>query len=178
MPELYSAIDLVVLPSHYEGFPTVLLEAAAMSLPVVATAIPGNVDAVRDQVTGILLPCRNAPGLAAAIRRYMDDPELGRSHGVLARERMLRDFRPEPIREFIRCEYDKLLKHRGLSSPKPFLNMPNPQTRLRWWSNVDVSPSFGRHRRGGGSIAAVPGHGRGRNCGPCIHRPPGLLSAA
>jgi glycosyltransferase involved in cell wall biosynthesis len=122
MPELYSAIDLMVLPSHYEGFPTVLLEAAAMSLPVVATAIPGNIDAVRDEVTGVLVPCHDASGLAAAIERYMDDPELRRKHGDLARKRVLRDFRPEPIREFIRCEYDKLLKKRGLNPDSVGMN--------------------------------------------------------
>ncbi len=117
MPELYSAIDLVVLPSHYEGFPTVLLEAAAMSLPVVATAIPGNVDAVRDNVTGVLFPSHNASALAGAIERYIRDPALRRKHGVTARQRVLRDFRPEPIREFIYREYGALLTSRGLSSP-------------------------------------------------------------
>jgi glycosyltransferase involved in cell wall biosynthesis len=117
MPELYAAIDLAVLPSYYEGFPTVLLEAAAMSLPAVATAIPGNIDAVLDHVTGLLVPPNDASALAEAIKRYIDDPRLRENHGVRARERVLLDFRPEPIREFIYQEYCNLLSNRGLCAP-------------------------------------------------------------
>jgi glycosyltransferase involved in cell wall biosynthesis len=119
MPDLYAAIELVILPSYREGFGTVLIEAAAMGLPVVATAIPGCVDAVIDNMTGILVPSHDSFALAGAIERYMNDPELRRNHGVRARERILRDFRPEPIREFIYREYGQLLNRRGLHSPVP-----------------------------------------------------------
>ena len=59
-PPLYAAMDLVVLPTYREGFPVVPLEAAAMALPVVATRIPGCVDAIEDGVTGTLVEARNA----------------------------------------------------------------------------------------------------------------------
>lgn len=119
MPQLYTAVDLVVLPSYYEGFPTVLLEAAAMGVPVVATSIPGNLDAVIDNVTGTLVPPHDSPALASAVNTYIDDQTLRRTHGNNARQRVLTAFRPEPLREFISYEYDQLLKMRGIDPPPP-----------------------------------------------------------
>ncbi len=119
MPELYTCVDLVVLPSYYEGLPLVLLEAAAMGLPVVASAIPGNVDAVRNHETGILFRLHDATDLALAIGRYANDPALRGRHGGAARQRVLRDFSPAPVREFIFREYTRLLALRGMDLPTP-----------------------------------------------------------
>ena len=90
-----------------------------MALPVVATAVPGCVDAVVDGVTGTLVPPRDPDALAQAIARYLDDPELCRRHGQAGRERVLRDFRPEDIWEATYQEYVRLLQERGLPVPKP-----------------------------------------------------------
>jgi glycosyltransferase involved in cell wall biosynthesis len=117
IPPLYAAMDLVVLPSYREGLPVVPLEAAAMQIPVVATRIPGCVDAVRDGVTGTLVPTRDAQSLASAIRRYIRDPKLARAHGRAGRERMLRDFRPQDIWEATYREYCRLLGEAGISAP-------------------------------------------------------------
>jgi len=68
MPSIYRTLDLLVLPTYREGFGTSLLEAAAMGLPVIATRIPGCVDAVREGETGLLVPARDAGALTAAIR--------------------------------------------------------------------------------------------------------------
>lgn len=108
-PRLYSAMDIVVLPTYREGLPGVPLEAGAMELPVVATQAPGCVDAVRDTVTGILVPLKDSAALAGAIRAYIDDPELRRRHGLAGREHVLRDFRPESIWEAACDEYARLL---------------------------------------------------------------------
>ncbi len=106
---LYAAMDLVVLPSYREGFPIVPLEAAAMELPVVATRIPGCVDAVQDGVTGTLVPVRDAGALADAIRHYLRDPVLRLQHGAAGRQRVLRDFRPEKMGQAVYSEYRRLL---------------------------------------------------------------------
>jgi len=104
-PPLYGAMDIVALPTYREGFPNVPLEAAAMELPVIATRVPGCVDAVEEGETGLLVPPRDADALADAIRSYLEEPELRRAHGRAGRIRVLRDFRPQDIYEALYREY-------------------------------------------------------------------------
>ncbi|HVH12199.1 MAG TPA: glycosyltransferase family 4 protein [Longimicrobium sp.] len=118
-PALYAAMDLLVLPTYREGFPNVPLEAAAMGLPVVATRIPGCVDAVVEGVTGTLVPVRDAATLAKAVGAYVADPELRRAHGTAGRARVERDFRREVIWAGILAEYTRLLDARRRRSPVP-----------------------------------------------------------
>lgn len=117
MPAVYAALDLLVLPSWREGFGRTLVEAAAMSVPAVATRIDGCVDAVQDGITGVLVPPHDASALAEAIRAYLSDPALRAEHGRAGRARVLRDFRPEVIDEAVWREYAALLSSRGLSAP-------------------------------------------------------------
>ena len=115
IPILYSLMDVFVLPTYREGFPNAPMEAAAMELPVVATRIPGCVDAVQDGITGTLVPPYDAEALAAAVRRYLDDPDLRRIHGQAGRARVLRDFNPRDIWEATYHEYKQLLSAKGIS---------------------------------------------------------------
>jgi glycosyltransferase involved in cell wall biosynthesis len=96
-PSLYAAMDVLCLPSHREGFPNVLLEAAAMQLPVVASDVPGVVDALQAGQTGTLVSARDAEALAAALARYADDPALRASHGAQGRAWVLERFTQERI---------------------------------------------------------------------------------
>jgi glycosyltransferase involved in cell wall biosynthesis len=113
MPSVYRALDLLVLPTYREGFPASLLEASAMGLPVIATRIPGCVDAVRDGETGVLVPVRDSESLTAAIRAYLDDPSRRTRHGANGRHRVLRDFDPENLRDALFREYLRLLGDHG-----------------------------------------------------------------
>jgi glycosyltransferase involved in cell wall biosynthesis len=112
-PQLYAAMDVIALPTYREGFPNVALEAAAMKLPIVATAVPGCVDAVQDGVTGTLVPARDGDALAAALQRYLSDPRLRAAHGEAARRRVLADFRREAIWQALVAEYDRLAAARA-----------------------------------------------------------------
>lgn len=116
MPSLYRAIDLLVVPTYREGFGTVFLEANAMEVPVVATRVPGVIDAVREGETGLLVPAQDADALADAVRRYLRDADLRRRHGVQGRERVLRDFNPDVMRETLYQEYMRLLTERGMGA--------------------------------------------------------------
>lgn len=114
---VHASIDILVLPTYREGFGVVALEAAAMEVPVVATRIPGCIDAVQDGVTGTLVPVGDATALADAIRRYILDPDARRRHGRAGRQRVLREFQQEALWEATRQEYIRLLRRRGLPLP-------------------------------------------------------------
>jgi glycosyltransferase involved in cell wall biosynthesis len=127
---LYSAMDLQVLPSIHEGLPISLLEGAAMQLPIVASRIPGNVDAVEDGATGTLFPVHDVEALAAAISAYLQDPALRSTHGRAGRERILRNFQRETVWEATCAEYMKLLRRAGIEPPRPVsTTVPTPSTR-------------------------------------------------
>jgi glycosyltransferase involved in cell wall biosynthesis len=91
--------DALVLPTHREGFPNVVLEASAAGIPVVTTTATGAIDSVVDGVTGFLVPPSDATALAAALARLADDPDLRRRLGANAAERARREFNSEVIWE-------------------------------------------------------------------------------
>lgn len=98
VPRLLAALDLFVLPSLWEGLPYVLLEAGAAGLPVVATAIPGNVDLIEEGRTGLLAPPGDHLELALTLFRALDDPRLG-EYGHSLREDVCRDYTMEKMIE-------------------------------------------------------------------------------
>jgi len=79
---LLRAFDLFVLPSLNEGISNTILEAMATGLPVLATRVGGNPELVEDGVTGTLVPSGDTAALAAALKRYVDRPELAPAHGA------------------------------------------------------------------------------------------------
>jgi len=85
-------VDLYLSASRREGLPTALLEAMACGVPVLATEVPGHVDAVVPEITGRLVPLYDAPGLAAAAALLLRDPALRARMGQAGRERVERHF--------------------------------------------------------------------------------------
>ncbi len=79
-----SAGDLFVLPSLSEGLPTVVCEAMNCGRPVVATAVDGTPEIVRDGRTGLLVAPGDADALATAMARILDDPDLAERMGAEA----------------------------------------------------------------------------------------------
>ena len=136
-PPLYAVMDVLALPTYREGFPNVLLEAAGMKVPVVATQVPGCTDAVQDGVTGMLVPPHDAARLEGAVRTYLQDAELRRRHGAAARDWVLREFRPEGIWQAVYQEYVRCLLRKGLipQGQNPFVRSESGQAdhpREQW----------------------------------------------
>jgi glycosyltransferase involved in cell wall biosynthesis len=97
---LYGAMDVLVLPSHREGFPRAPMEAAATGVPVVATDIRGCRDTVIEGETGHLVPVRDPTALAAAIIDVLRDE--GRRWAMGTRARALAEERFDQRRVFER----------------------------------------------------------------------------
>jgi glycogen(starch) synthase len=90
--ELLHRADVAVLPSHYEPFGLVALEAAAAGTPLVTSNIGGLGEAVIDGVTGVSCPPRDVARLAKAVCTVLDDPVAAQRRAVAARERLTSDF--------------------------------------------------------------------------------------
>ena len=105
----YGAMELVALPTYREGLPNAVLEAQAMGLAVVATTIPGCIEAARDGETATLVPVRDAAALARALDGYLANPERRRAHGEAGRRWVLEAFRPESIWEATHAHYRAML---------------------------------------------------------------------
>jgi glycosyltransferase involved in cell wall biosynthesis len=91
VPRILDAIDVMALPSLHEGMPLTVIEAAAAGRPVVATAVDGTPEVVRDGQTGHLVPAADPPALARALRALLADPpgaaRMGEEARRWARER-------------------------------------------------------------------------------------------
>ena len=89
---LLAASDLGILPSHQEGLSNSVLEGMAAGLPMVVTAVGGNLEAVEDGVSGVVVPARDPAALGAAILDLTRDPARRRRLGEAARRRAARVF--------------------------------------------------------------------------------------
>lgn len=94
----YAALDVVVMPSGMpEPFGGVVVEAMAMSRPVIATSIGGSPEQINDGKTGILFPPDDAGALAEALDRLLSDTVLAKAMGSAGRSRFENKFEFEPF---------------------------------------------------------------------------------
>lgn len=92
LDRLLPALDVVVLPSYTEGLPNAALEAAAARVPVVATAVGGTPEIVRDRENGFLVPAREPDLMAERIGRLLDDEKLRGQMGLGGRRLVEKEY--------------------------------------------------------------------------------------
>ena len=97
MDDLLNLADVVVLPSYREGTPRILLEAASMGKPLVATDVPGCREVVTDGENGYLVPVRDPVALAEAIEKLLDNEEQARRMGEAGRRKIVEEFAVEKV---------------------------------------------------------------------------------
>lgn len=122
LAERYRRCDAFVLPAVYdrrgdtEGLGVVLVEALSQGKPVVASAVGGIPDVVRDGETGLLVAPADPDVLARAVRTYLRDPALARAHGQAGRAHVEAHFSWETIIERLTTLYRRLLERRSLAA--------------------------------------------------------------
>jgi glycosyltransferase involved in cell wall biosynthesis len=118
---LLGALDIVVLSTHREGLPQVVVEAMAYAKPVVATDVDGIPEVIAHGRTGFLYPHEDADALAARLLDLLENPDLADRLGLAAREAVRADFSRENFTRSIVALYRRLLGSRaedcGASEP-------------------------------------------------------------
>lgn len=106
----YAQANIACLPSYREGLPKSLIEAAACGRAVVTTDVPGCRDAITPDVTGLLVPVKDAVALADAIQTLIEDPELRNNMGQAGRALAEKAFTIEKIVNLHMDIYRELLE--------------------------------------------------------------------
>lgn len=128
LPVLYALMDVLVLPSLFEGIPRAVMEASAMRVPAVATNVKGNREAIEHDSNGLLVPLGDIRSLSLAICELLTNREKARYMGqagyAIARKR----FDERLVFEIVKAQYARLLQEKGLSMPQ--LRLLSTETSL------------------------------------------------
>ena len=117
VPKWLASMDLFAFPSYREGFGSVVIEAAAMGVPAVVSDIPGPTDAIIPEVTGVIVPVRDAARLAEAIAELMADRRRLEAMGDAALAHVRRHFEQQGLmRQF--CEDKQRLMNKTTAVPR------------------------------------------------------------
>ena len=110
LPAYYSSADVFVLPSFYEAFAKVVLEAMACEDPIVITREGGPREAIQEGKTGLLVNYGSAEEIAHAVIAVLQDERRAREMGALARKRVEQQFTWGAVAERINSAYDEVVK--------------------------------------------------------------------
>jgi glycosyltransferase involved in cell wall biosynthesis len=107
--DIMQALDVFVLPSKNEGISNTILEALASGLPVIATAVGGNVELVADGVNGRLVKTGDPEDMAQALLDYLHEPDRITAQGKQARLDAEQRFSIPAMAEAYAAVYDQTL---------------------------------------------------------------------
>jgi len=118
LPVYYAAADVCVVPSHYEPFGLVAIEAMASGTPVVASDVGGLQFTVVPEETGLLAPPKDAAAFATAIDRILANPDWQQRLGQAARKRMVEKFSWNGVASQLSDLYNRLLAQQPTAAPE------------------------------------------------------------
>ncbi len=113
VPFYLSLMDVVVHPSHHEGFPRIPVEAGAMTRPSVCSSTPGAEVAIDDGKTGFIVPIKDPLRLSLAISQILRNPVLASEMGARARLRVIQLFDQSKIVDQQVRVYEELIRRKG-----------------------------------------------------------------
>jgi glycosyltransferase involved in cell wall biosynthesis len=120
----YACCDLMLMTSVFEGVPIVVYDAMAMAVPIVAPALPGNVELLGDTGGVLVGPRHEVSAYVDAVERIMDNPALARDLGERARQRVLDGFSLEKMGREHANLYESLLPARLPATQEPAVPEP------------------------------------------------------
>ena len=121
MVRVLATLDVFLLPTHQEALGTAFIEAGAMGLPAIGTAIDGVPEVIQDEQTGLLVPAQASGGasgaaIATAVNRLLADPALRQHYGAAAAQFVRHKFSRQAMVTGMEAVYRQLL---GQSLPTP-----------------------------------------------------------
>ena len=114
LPLLYLLMDVLVLPSLFEGVPRVVMEASAMGVPAIVTDVKGNREAVEHGRNGLLVPFGDVQALAKAIVELVTDKKKALHMGKEGRRIVKERFDEQMVFQRVKDEYARLLIAKGI----------------------------------------------------------------
>jgi glycosyltransferase involved in cell wall biosynthesis len=106
----YALSHLFVFPSHREGFPNVLLQAACLQLPIICSRISGNIDIVEDGINGLIFEKDNSASLQAVLGEALQNPAAMKTKAVLLQQKVQQHFSNTVIWQEMLQQYQLLLQ--------------------------------------------------------------------
>lgn len=107
--EYYAASDIFVAPSYREGFGLVVVEAEAMGLPAIVSNVPGQVDAIKENETGLTCVVKDAKSLQCAMEKLIENTELIIELGNAASKYVEENYEQKELFKYLKMHRDALL---------------------------------------------------------------------
>jgi glycosyltransferase involved in cell wall biosynthesis/ribosomal protein S18 acetylase RimI-like enzyme len=149
--ELYSAMDIFILPSHREGFPRAAMEAAASGVPVIATDIRGCRQVVDSGHNGLLIPVKDPEAIATAIALLGDDVTTRDRMAKAGRSKAEAEFDESRVVDRVMATYRLVAQRKGLR-----LDMADPSDVSYRSAEPDDAPTLARLHRDSISSGFLP----------------------
>ena len=109
IPQILAIIDILVVPSLFEGLPLTILEAMHAGKPIIATRVGGIPEAIMDRETGILISPRDRHALTKGILELLKDPKKRKEMGEKGKQRAMQHFDVERMVKEYSNIYDECI---------------------------------------------------------------------